>query len=247
MTLRENTSSRLLRRCAHVWHSWKSLRAGELLCALAVALYLSVESLGPLMDFAPEPRSWAYLALTTGQLCSQALMVLLCWLPADRSAAGHARRSLRLLVATGLSALGSALLLSLLMPPLLAWLTDPQQLAADCRICGVAALMRPTWSHVLGNALNAWVAGGLVVAAYEMYKRRRRSAQALHYLQEEQSRYARDAVAASLAAKRAQMEPQQLFESLLVIEAAYARGDPNAATQMDGLIAQLRAAMGNHP
>ncbi|MCV2351004.1 hypothetical protein [Paucibacter sp. Y2R2-4] len=233
--------------CTHVWRSWKSLRGGELLCALAVALYLSVESLGPLLDFEPEPQSWTYLALSMGQLCIQALVILLCWLPADRSASNHARRGLRLLAATGLGALGSALLLGLLMPPLLSWLTDPQLLAAACRVCAVPDLIRPSWSHGLGVALNAWVAGGLVVAAYEMHQRRRRSAQALQHLQEEQSRYARDAVAASLAAKKAQMEPQVLFEALLAIESAYARGDPDAASQMDGLIAQLRAAMGRRP
>ncbi|MCV2369953.1 hypothetical protein [Roseateles oligotrophus] len=231
---------KMLAGWAHVWQSWRSMRGSELGCALLVAVYLGMESLGPMLDFGSGPDRWTALMLSTGKLMCQSLFVFLCWLPADRSDPADPRRTRCLLLAVLLGAAISSLLLRWLMPHIL--LLAP--VAFACNICPAYDPSGASWLNGLGEALNAWIAGGLVVAAFEMLTRRRRSDAALQALLNEQSRCAREAMAARLAAKQAQLEPQALFDSLLAIEQAYARGDGQAPTQMDGLIAQLRAAMG---
>ncbi len=230
---------------SHLWHSWRSVRGRELACAVLVALYLGTENLGPMLDFAPTPNRWTALALSIGQLLLQALVFLLCWLPADRSEAEHPRRSQRLMLASLLGAAASALILRFLLPLVLPLLLDVNAGQSACSVCSLSdRWLSKSWLNLLGEAVNVLVAGGLLVAVFEMLSRRRRADAALQRLLDEQSRYARDAMAARLLAKQAQVDPQGLFKALLGVEQAYAAGDAQAPAQMDALIAQLRAAMG---
>lgn len=233
---------------AHLLRSWRSLRGRELVCALLVALYLGTESLGPMMDFAPVAQPWGPLARVMVRLLVQALVFLLCWLPADRSgSADLAARTRRLILAVGVGAGAAAilsnLLIPLLIPLVLPWLLDPAALLSACAVCPAQDLLHKSWVNVLGEALYVGLVGGLLVALAEMRARRRDKNLALQRLLGEQSRYAEEAMAARLSAKIAQVDPQQLFDSLLVIEQAYARGEPQAPAQLDQLIARLRSAM----
>ncbi|MDC8773621.1 hypothetical protein [Roseateles albus] len=229
---------------AHLLRSWRSLRGRELACALLVALYLGTESLGPMLDFAPVAQPWAPLVVATARLLFQALVFLLCWLPADRSeSADPAVRTRRLVLAVGVGAGAAAVLSNLVFPLLLPWLLDPATLRLACSVCQAENPLPKSWVTVLGEALYVGLVGGLLVALAEMRARRRAKDLALQRLLAEQSRYAEAAMAARLRAKIAQVDPQQLFDSLLSIEQAYAQGQPQAPAQLDQLIARLRSAM----
>ncbi|MCV2353986.1 hypothetical protein LNV09_07375 [Paucibacter sp. B2R-40] len=233
---------------AHLLRSWRSLRGRELICALLMALYLGTESLGPMVDFAPVAQPWVPLAIATARLLFQALVFLLCWLPADRSeSADLGARTRRLILAVGVgagaAAISSNLLIPLLAPLVLPWLLDPAALLSACSACRAQNLLHKSWINVLGEALYVGLVGGLLVALAEMRARRRNKDLALQRLLGEQSRYAEAAMAARLRAKIAQVDPQQLFDSLLSIEQAYAQGQPQAPAQLDQLIARLRSAM----
>lgn len=236
--------SRVYLAMAHLLRSWRSLRGRELSCALLVALYLGTESLGPMVDFGPVAQPWAPLTRVTVALLLQALVFLLCWLPADRSgSADLAARTRRLILAVGVGAGAAAVLSNLLAPLVLPWLLDPTALQSACGACQAQSLRDKSWVHVLGEALSVGLVGGLFVALAEMRARRRSNDLALQRLLGEQSRYAEEVMAARLSAKIAQVDPQQLFDSLLVIERAYAQGEPQAPAQLDQLIARLRSAM----
>ncbi|MCV2357970.1 hypothetical protein LNV08_03185 [Paucibacter sp. TC2R-5] len=229
---------------AHLLSSWRSLRRRELACAVLVALYLGAEGLDRVVDFAPVAQPWAPLALATVQLLFQALVFLLCWLPADRSeSADPAVRTRRLVLAVVVGAGAAAFLSYLVFSLLLPLLLDPAALRLACGDCRAQSPLHKSWLNVLGAALNVLVVGGLVVALAEMRARRRDKDLALQRLLGEQSRYAEEAMAARLRAKIAQVDPQQLFDSLLSIEQAYAQGQPQAPAQLDRLIARLRRAM----
>ena len=239
-----NPSLALPLAVSHLLGSWRSLRGRELACAVLVALYLGTERLGPMLDFAPQARPWAPLVLATAQLLLQALVFLLCWLPADRSeSADPAVRTRRLVLAVVVGAGAAAFLSNLVFSLLLPMLLGPEALRLACGVCQAQNPLHRSWLHVLGAALNVWVVGGLVVALAEMNRRRRGRALALQRLLDEQSRYAEQAMAARLSAKIAQIDPQQLFDALQLIEQAYAQGEPQAPAQLDRLIARLRRAM----
>jgi hypothetical protein len=242
---------RILGGLAHIGHSWRSLRCRELGAAVLVALYLGAENLGFMIDFAPGPDYVQSLALNVLQLLLQSLVFLLWWLPAERSEATHPRRLQRLALTVLLGAAVAVLLQQLFLAALLPWLLPlmfgPGGLPSACSACPPHNPLDRAWIALAGDALNVMVVGGLLVAVHEMLSRRRHNAATLQQLLGEQSRYAHEAMAARLSATRAQVDPQQLFDSLLSIERAYAQGDAQAPAQLDHLIAQLRAAIGVRP
>ncbi len=229
----------------HLFCSWRSVRGRELICAVLVALYLGAEALDRMVDFAPVAQPWTPLAVATSRLLFQALVFLQCWLPADRSgSADLAARTRRLVLAVGVGAAAGAILSNLLVPLVLPWLLPSSGVLSVCGACQAQNLLHKSWVNVLGNALNVGVVGGLLVALTEMRARCRGKDLALQRFLGEQSRYAEEAMAAKLSAKIAQVDPQQLFDSLLTIEQAYAQGKSQAPVQLDQLIARLRRAMG---
>ncbi|WIT12617.1 histidine kinase [Paucibacter sediminis] len=224
---------------AHVWQSWRSLRARELAGWLLIGLLFGVLDSSSLIYVLDQP-GWPLALL--GQLISPLVLVLviaLIWLPVDRSDAQHPARPWRLAAALLLGA-GLALLL---LQWLLQWLAWPDAMALMMKKEGKPPYDRWHWTGVLGDALFASLCAGLVVALHEMNRGQQALELAMQGSLQEQTVLKRKAMAARLATLQAQVDPQFLFDTLVGIEQDYARGAAGAALRMEQLIRHLRVAL----
>ncbi|WP_431259219.1 histidine kinase [Roseateles chitinivorans] len=224
---------------AHVWHSWRSLRREELSWFLLIGVFyglVDASSIFYVMEDARWPSALANQMLTPLLV---ALVILLTWLPASRSAPENRWRIARVGMAVLIGAVLAKLLYDQLMPmlhlPSIAELARERKCDAPCLPVG--------WVNFIGECLSICVTASLSVAWYEMALRRRRTRAKVEALLREQSAMQRDAVAARLAALQAQVEPQFLFDTLVDIERAYDRADQEAPEQMERLIRHLRVAL----
>ncbi len=184
------------------------------------------------------------IAGTIGPMvCS--LLLLMAWLPADRSASDSPFRVHRLVaavvIATALSALLVPLLLRLLELPTAMELAYQRKNKAP-----------PGWlAMFLADSLATLIPSSLAVAVLEMAGRHRRSELAVSTALDEHARLARATLESRLAAMQAQVEPRLLFDVLVDIERLYGEEPASAApadratavTQMDRLITYLRVAL----
>ena len=223
----------------HVFRSWKSVRAVELSGFIALGVLYGAVDLTWLADAKEITRPWALFlrVLLTPALCP--IILLLAWLPADRSSPGWRGRTQALVVATVLGCL-VAVPLMWNVPD---WLGLPtlQELCAPK--CDQDKLL-PTWQRLVGDFLSSLLPGGLAIGVVEMLRRRWRSQAQLRQLLEEQAALGRQAMAARLAAMQAQVEPRFLFDVLVDVQQQYATGhSDSAAEQLERLIHHLRVAL----
>ncbi len=224
---------------AHVLASWRSMTLAELGWFSLMGLLYGLIDLSSLAYIEDDKQWW--LALTR-QLFSPAivtLLLMLFWLPAARSDPDHPQRAWRL----GLATLVGSMLALLVLWGLVRALDWPSVNELMRQRKGEIKHAPMLWSRFLGDGLSAFIPCGLTVALFEMQERRGRAQARLQRMLHEQSVMARQAMAARLAAMQAQVEPQFLFETLVDVEQAYDRADPEAATQMERLIRHLRVAL----
>lgn len=224
---------------AHVWRSWRSVRARELAAILLVGLMFAALDSSSLFAVFDQP-GWP-LALARQVLAPLliALLIALLWLPVDRSAAQQPARSWLLAAALLLGA-GLA---QLLLRELLQWLDWPDAMALLMQKEGKPPYPRWHWTGMLGDAIFCTLGAGLAVAVHEMNRRQQLIESAMQRSLQEQAVLKRKAMTARLATLQAQVDPQFLFDTLVGIEQDYARGESGAALRMEQLIRHLRVAL----
>jgi hypothetical protein len=221
----------------HLLSAWRSLTWRELAAFAAFGWLFGVVDLSWLPELKQGEPTWpVFWRLLLGPIISS-LVLMLAWLPADRSPAQSPRRVATLSWAT---AIGSVAAASVIwgLDALAVWPTAFDLCAPKCDHMPPAPLRFA--ADVLGMLLPA----AMVVGVVELWRRRRCAETALHHALHEHNLLARQAMAARLAAMQAQVEPHFLFDALVDIEHRYAGAAPaEAAAQLDRLITHLRVAL----
>jgi hypothetical protein len=99
------------------------------------------------------------------------------------------------------------------------------------------------WLELAASTIDVVVHSALLVAVLEVVRRRQRTRAALEAAAAEQAALSRRMLESRLEAMQAQVEPQFLFDSLVAVEALYARDPRLAGETLDDLIAFLRVAL----
>jgi hypothetical protein len=223
---------------AHLLGAWRSLRWQELAGFALAGLLFALIDLSALLEVDVGQQLLPVLLRHLSMPLIGCLVLLLVWLPADRSAATHPRRNRRLALA---ALIGSAIamLVANALLPLLDWpsVSDLMRARKGLKPMGTSPLA------MLGDTLWVLMPSSMMVAVIELLKRRRHSEEAMQRMLGEHSQMRRRAMAARLATLQAQVEPQLLFDALVDIEQAYGRADARAPARMEQLIRHLRVAL----
>ena len=223
----------------HMLRAWRSLRRRELAVFALAGLLFGLLDLSSLIEVDVGALMPAVMLRHLSMPIIGALIVLLFWLPADRSHPQHPRRNLRLALA--------ALLGSLAVIVVLDWLGKhmPWPSISDVMRAkkGLPPYPDSSLIGILGDTLWVLLPSALMVTVCELLRRRQRSEALLTRLIDEHGHLRRRAMASRLATLQAQVEPELLFEALVDIEQAYGRGEREAAVRMDLLIRHLRVAL----
>ena len=223
----------------HVLDSWRSVRWQELAWFSLAGLLFGIIDLSELLELDVGDLLVQEAALLLLMPIAECMILLLAWLPADRSALDHSRRWARLAMA---ALLGATVACFVLIPLVHAmpWPTVSDLLRAKKGMPPVSDMTLPA---MLGNILSDFMTMSMMVAVVELLGRRRRSEESVQRMLHEHSQLKRRAMASRLAALQAQVEPQLLFDALVDIEQAYARADEQAPARMEQLIRHLRVAL----
>ena len=222
----------------HVLQAWRSVRWYELAGFVALGLLYGAVDLSGLADVKHLEQPWPlfWRLLLSPPICT--LVLLLAWLPADRSDPTHPQRNQRLMLA---AVLGSIIAVPLLwgVTELAQWPTW-QDLCEESK-CKIQLTLMQRFS---ADFLSVLLPSALSLALIEMLRRRWRSEAMLQTLLGEQASLSRQAMAARLAAMQAQVEPQFLFNVLVDVQQQYALAQGEAAAeQLERLIHHLRVAL----
>ena len=223
----------------HVLESWRSLHVIELAVFALAGLLFGIIDLSSLLEFDVGEHLLEVILRHLLMPVLACLILLLFWLPADRSEPQHPRRLYRLAAAALLGSLVSIVLVSL-FERALPWPSIVDLMRAKKHLPPYTG---PSLSGVLGDTLWILMPSAMMVTVIELLRRRRRSEAQVARMLDEHGHLRRRAMASRLAALQAQVEPQMLFDALVDIEQAYGRGDTAASTRMDLLIRHLRVAL----
>jgi len=223
----------------HVLRSWRSLRGVEFASFASAGLLFGLIDLSALLEVQVGDHLPQVMLRHLGIPVIGCLILLLFWLPADRSEPLHPRRIRRLALAALLGSLVSILIITGLVQ-VLPWPSIMDLMRAKK---GLPPLPGITWNGLIGDTLWILMPSGMMVAVIELLRRRQRSEATLARLVDEHGQLRRRAMASRLATLQAQVEPQLLFDALVDIEQCYGRGDSEAAARMDRLIQHLRVAL----
>ncbi|MBT9457916.1 MAG: histidine kinase [Burkholderiaceae bacterium] len=224
---------------ALVWQAWRSTQPRELMVWLLIGLLYGAVDLGAIYEVWHRPEALLAMARQLLLPVLAALLLALCWLPADRSAPEHPHRAWRLAFATLVGAALSVLLVRVVID----WLQWPNAMDLMYLAKGKPPMPIWHWSSMLGDLLGISLSAGLAVAVHEMNLRLRRSEAAVQRSLQTQSVLTRKAMAARLATMQAQIDPQFLFDTLVGIEQDYQHGKAAAAPRLEQLIRHLRVAL----
>ena len=231
---------RLREALAHLLHSWRSLHwreAGWFLWFGGLIAGMNALALAD-SDLLQQRPALLFTETLMPVLCG--LLLMLAWLPADRSAADHPRRPWRIAAAV----VAASALVALVLSPLLDALGWPSVMDVAYAAKGMSP---PGWvAGTVAGFLSMLVPSGLMLALVEMASRHRRTQQVLAQAQHEQAALQRSTLESRLAAMQAQVEPQFLFDVLVDIERLYGQAGgaaQGASQQMERLITYLRVAL----
>lgn len=96
---------------------------------------------------------------------------------------------------------------------------------------------------LVAEYVNMLLLGGIIYAVAEMVQRRCRTQREFEEVLRRRSALEHQVLESRLAAMQAQVEPRFLFDTLVDIEALYAKDPQRAAVNLDRLITYLRAAL----
>ncbi|MEH0167906.1 histidine kinase [Roseateles microcysteis] len=219
-------------------NAWRSLSSTEALLILGLSLMFSAIDLSDLLRYDAGHHFWDVVTHHLVTSLAAAAVIMLCWLPADRSSQHSPQRPWRLALATLLGSVMAALTiweLTLHLP----WPSLTHLVVAK----GKKPMPTMDAMLLISFTLQVFLPASLVVAASEMLRRQRRATDDLQQVLAEQVQLRRRAMASRLAALQAQVEPQLLFDALVDIEQAYDRQQADAALRMERLIRYLRVAL----
>ena len=223
----------------HLLDAWRSLSWKELAGFTLAGMLFGTLDLSALLEVDAGSQLLPVLLRHLLSPVAGCLLLLLAWLPADRSDLNHPHRSRRLALAVLIgSTLAMLLLVGLMM--LLPW---PSVLDLMYAKKGLPPDRSVHLLGLLGDTLWIFMPSAMMITVVELLRRRRRSELSMQRMLHEHSQLRRRAMAARLATLQAQVEPELLFDALVDIEQAYGSGDPQAPAQMDRLIRHLRVAL----
>ena len=222
-------------RWRHVLAASASVRPRELGWCLLIGFLYGVIDLSGLQDLPSELLGPSVVARHVVVPMLAGVILLLAWLPADRTAPDAPGRVRHLATA--------AVLGTLLAVGSLTWALHvvnwPHMVELLRQHKGEPA--QPWhWSEGLADVLSLLLFAGMAFAVVELARRRQRTEAATAQLLREHDAEVHQALAARLAAAQARLAPAVLFELLVDIEARFAGQDPQAVAQLERLIQHLR-------
>lgn len=222
-------------RWQHLVGALASVRPHELGWCLLIGFLYGVTDLSGLQDLPGELLGPSVVARHVVVPMLAGLILLLAWLPADRSAPDDPRRLRHLALA---AVLGTWLAVASLTWALhlVHW---PHMVELLRQHKGEPALPWH-WSEGLADVLSLLLFAGMAFAVVELARRRQHTEAATARLLREHDAEVHQALAARLAAAQARLAPAVLFELLVDIESRFAGQDPQAVAQLERLIQHLR-------
>ncbi|MFO1341011.1 MAG: hypothetical protein U1F53_22790 [Burkholderiaceae bacterium] len=199
----------------HLLDAWRSVTRRELAAFAALGWLFGVVDLSALTEVQPAQQTWALFWRLLMSPVIGALVLMLAWLPADRTPMDSPRRvaSLAWACMVGSAAAVGAMWAAI---DLFDWPTLWELCEPKCKTRLPASLL------FAGDFLSVLLPGGMAVGVMELWRRHRRAETDLQAALHEHDALARRAMAARLAALQAQVEPQFLFDVLVDIEQQYA-------------------------
>jgi hypothetical protein len=226
-----------------IWAAWRSLRPREAAIFIVASLMFGAIDLTSLLEYNVGQHLPQVLARSVLMPPLSGLVLLLCWLPAARSAATGAARRRQLVLATLLGS-GLGMVLAQLVTLALPWPSMCDLIRASYGKPPCIPL-RPL--ALMGDTLWVFMPALMIVGLLEIQARRRRQQDAAETLLREHGELRRHALASQLAALQAQVDPPLLFDALVSVEQAYGRHDPSASARLERLIQHLRVALPRLP
>lgn len=238
VTLPTRTSSPWREALAFAWNTWTAIPRRRWTWVLAVGMVVTLIGLPQRVDLF-QKVGWHPLPATMDMMLPllASLVMFLGWSLADAGSDAWRSRRTRLVYALLVSAaVASLAAVSLWYQSGVADLWA--QLAAERgKAPKSPALM------LLADFINMVVVGGMIYAVAEVLCQRTRTQQDFETMRRQQVALERQVLESRLSAMQAQVEPRFLFDTLVDIEALYARDPQRAADNLDRLIAYLRAAL----
>lgn len=220
------------------WRAWRGTTRRQWAVALLIGLVIALISAPQLFEVARKV-GWHPLPMLVHLVLPllASLVIFLGWRLADAGDDGWRSRRTRLvyaLLGAGAIATVGAVWLWFQAGAGELW----AQLSAEK---GKAPPLVPLM--LLAEYINILVVGGMAFAVAEVFRQRCETQLAFETAVRQQATLERRLLESRLAAMQAQVEPRFLFDTLVDIEALYARDARRAAANLDRLIAYLRAAL----
>ncbi|WP_422017812.1 histidine kinase [Roseateles sp.] len=226
-----------------IWAAWRSLRPREAAVFIVASLMFGAIDLTSLLEYHVGTQLPQVVTRSVLMPLLSGLVLLLCWLPAARSAATGAARMRQLVLATLLGS-GLGMVLAQVVTLALPWPSMCDLIRASYGKPPCIPL-RPL--ALMGDTLWVFMPALMIVGLLEIQARRRRQQDAAETLLREHGELRRHALASQLAALQAQVDPPLLFDALVSVEQAYGRRDPSASARLERLIQHLRVALPRLP
>jgi hypothetical protein len=223
---------------AFAWKAWISVPRRRWAWVLAVGTVVTLIGLPQRVDLI-QKAGWHPLPAVADTLLPllASLIMFLGWVLADAASDAWRDRRTRLLYALLASAAAATLACVFL------W----YQSGAGDLWAQVAAQRGKAPKSVglmlLADYINMVVVGGMIYAVAELLCQRARTQRDFEATVRQQVSLEHQVLESRLSAMQAQVEPRFLFDTLVDIEALYARDPQRAADNLDRLITYLRAAL----
>lgn len=219
------------------WQAWRALTWRHWAFAVAASLLASLAFTVSQAEMVARTGQSGLMATHLLLALLMGCMLLLGWAVADRGDDRRMARPLRMVAALAAAALVDALL----TPAIVQTFALPDALSVMFAEKGKPP--PPLGTLVLMGWLDGMVFGGLFYAVVEFHCAQRLRYAEVARARAEQAQLSRRLLESRLAAMQAQVEPQFLFDSLVDIEALYARDPAAGAAILDRLITYLRVAL----